>query len=124
MNDQIQDAERVAKGAEPHYTRKQYESAIFDLVEAEAQPGEGIANAYARLVEGDPRIAKLYDAGDQADAVEQRDVLAKREDKVWPMIVEVAKGRRREGETIEQATARLLEEDPTVRDAYAYSQGL
>ncbi|MEO0629886.1 MAG: Arm DNA-binding domain-containing protein [Planctomycetota bacterium] len=41
-----------------------------------------------------------------------------------PLLMDLAKSKRREGETIEARAARLLSEDPIVRDAYAATQGL
>lgn len=46
------------------------------------------------------------------------------DDRFYPLLMDLASMRKRAGETIEAACARLLEEDSTVRDAYAATQGL
>ena len=119
----LTDAERVAKsGAAPHYTREQAEAAMLDLAKAEAQPGEGTASAFARLCESDERIQKLYDLGQAADIAEEQAIVAKA-DRFTPLLMDLAKMRRREGETLEACASRLLHEDPVVADAYAATQG-
>ena len=127
MNDILIDAERVAKsGAAPRYTREQAEAAMLDLAKAEALPGEGTAAAFARLCETDERIQKLYDLGQAADIAEERAIVEKADpsDRFTPLLMDLAKMRRREGETLEACASRLLHEDPVVADAYAASQGL
>lgn len=127
MNDILSDAERVAKsGAAPRHTREQAETAMLDLAKAEALPGEGTAAAFARLCETDERIQKLYDLGQAADIAEEQAILTKADpaDRFTPLLMDMAKMRRREGETLEACAARLLHEDPVVADAYAASQGL
>lgn len=127
MNEILSDAERVAKsGGTPRYTREQAEAAMLDLAKAEAVPGEGTAAAFARLCESDDRIQKLYDLGQAADIAEEQAVLTKADpsDRFTPLLMDMAKMRRREGETLEACAARLLHEDPVVADAYAASQGL
>ncbi len=127
MNDILIDAERVAKsGGTPRYTREQAETAMLDLAKAEARPGEGTAAAFARLCETDERIQKLYDLGQAADIAEEQAALTKADpsDRFTPLLMSLAKSNRRDGETLETCAARLLVEDPIVRDAYAATQGL
>ena len=126
MNDILIDAERVSKGGTPRYTRDQAEEAMMELAKAEARPGEGVASAFARLCESDERIQKLYDLGQAADFAEEQAIVEKADpgDRFTPLLMDLAKSKRREGETIEACAARLLSEDPIVRDAYAATQGL
>lgn len=107
-------------------TRAAAERAMLDLARAEAQPGEGTAAAFARLCESDARMQKLYDAGEAAERAEVEQALSKRDpdDRFTPMLMDLAKSKRRSGETIEAAASRLLSTDPVVMDAYAWSQGL
>ncbi|MCY2961813.1 MAG: hypothetical protein NTY35_16775 [Planctomycetota bacterium] len=116
----VQDRARASGGM----SKAQAEEGMFDLAKREARQGESVAVTFSRLLAEDPRMAKLYDEGERADRAEERELVEKREDKVWPLIVESARHRRREGESIEKAVARLLTEDPVVRNAYAYAQGL
>lgn len=126
MNDQLQDAERVAKGAEPHYTREQYESVMFAKAESAArESGEGVANAFSRLC-GEGEFDSLYAAGQAADIAEEQAVISKAdpEDRFTPLLMRMAKMNRREGETLEACASRLLVEDEVVAAAYASTQGL
>lgn len=126
MNDILIDAERVSKGGTPRYTRDQAESAMLDLAVREARPGESAAVSFARLCEADARMQKLYDLGVAADLAEEQAVLTKADpgDRFTPLLMQMAKYNRREGETLEACAARLVVEDPIVRDAYAATQGL
>jgi hypothetical protein len=126
MNDILIDAERVSKGGTPRYTRDQAEVAMMELAKAEARPGEGVASAFARLCESDERFQKLYDLGVAADLAEEQAVLTKADpgDRFAPLLMQMAKYNRHEGETLEACASRLLVEDPIVRDAYAATQGL
>ncbi len=127
MNDILSDAERVSKsGGTPRYTRDQAEAAMLELAKAEARPGEGVAGAFARLCESDSRFQALYDLGQAADIAEEQVVLTKADpgDRFTPLLMQMAKYNRREGETLEACAARLVVEDPVVRDAYAATQGL
>lgn len=132
MNDQdlseiLADAERVSKsGVPPRFTRDQAESAMLALAKTEAREGEGTCNAYARLCQSDARMQKLYSLGQAADVAEARDALSKAapEDRFYPLLMDLARMRKRNGETIEAACTRLLTEDPVVRDVYAATQGM
>jgi len=121
-----QDAQRVAKsGTAPRYTRDRYEDEMLSLSKQLALPGEDTVSAFARLA-GDGRFDDLYAAGERADAAEAEAAMAKAapDDRFYPLLMDLASMRKRAGETIEAACARLLEEDSTVRDAYAATQGL
>lgn len=121
-----EDAERVRKsGSSPRYTRDDYHSAMQEIAKAEARPGEGVAGAFARLV-GEGRFDDLYQAAELAEFAEVEAAIEKSapEDRFYPMLMDMALMRKRQGETIEQAAARLLHEDATVRDAYAAVNGL
>lgn len=122
----LADAERVTKGAPPRYTRDQAEAAMLDLAESEARAGEGVCDAYARLCKSDARMDALYGLAEAADIAEVQAATkaAPQDDRFYPMLLDLAQMRKRAGETIEAACARLLTEDPVVRDAYAASQGL
>jgi len=126
MNDILIDAERVSKGSKPRYTRDQAEEAMMELAKAEALPGEGVASAFARLCESDERFQNLYDLGQAADLAEEQAIVEKADpgDRFTPLLMSLAKSNRRDGETLEACAARLLVEDPIVRDAYAATQGL
>ena len=126
MNDQLQDAERVAKGAAPRYTREQYETEMLSKAESAArETGEGIANAFARLC-GAGEFDSLYAAGQAADIAEEHAVISKADpsDRFTPLLLDLAKMRRRAGETLEGCVSRLLAEDEVVMAAYAATQGL
>jgi len=122
----LADAERVSKGAPPRFTRDQAETAMLDLAKREASAGETPSAAFARLCEGDVRMRALYALGEAADIAEVQAATkaAPQDDRFYPMLLDLASMRKRAGETIETACARLLTEDPVVRDAYAASQGL
>jgi len=122
----LADAERVSKGAAPSCTRDQAETAMLDLAQREARAGEGVCNAYARLCKSDARMDALYGLAEAADIAEVQAATkaAPQDDRFYPMLLDMAQMRKRAGETIEAACARLLTEDPVVRDAYAASQGL
>lgn len=120
------DAERVAKsGSSPRYTRSDYEDEMMSLSKQLARPGEDTVSAFARLA-GEGDFDALYAAGEQADIAEERTALSKgvsRDDRFDRLLLDLAKMRRTPGETIEQAATRLLNEDATVRDAYAAVNG-
>ncbi len=122
----LSEAERVSKGASPTVTRDQAESAMLDLAKREARDREGTAAAFTRLCESDERMQKLYALGQAADVAEEREALSKAapDDRFYPLLLDLARMRKRTGETIEAACARLLTEDPVVRDAYAAAQGM
>ena len=125
LNEVLADAERVSKGASPTVTRDEAESAMLSLAKREAREGEGTAAAFARLCESDPRMDALYVLGQAAEASEVEAVVAKADpsDRFYPLLVDLAKMHRRDGETIEAAASRLLQTDPVVRDAYAAVHG-
>lgn len=126
MNDQLEDAERVSKGAAPRYTREQYEAVMFAKAESAArESGEGVANAFSRLC-GEGEFDSLYAAGQAADIAEEQAVISKAdpEDRFTPLLMRMAKMNRREGETLEACASRLLVEDEVVAAAYASTQGL
>ncbi len=122
------DAEWVSKsGAAPCYTRDRYEDEMLAMSKQLARPGEDTVSAFARLA-GEGHFDDLYAAGERADAAEAEAeaAMAKAapDDRFYPLLMDLASMRKRAGETIEAACARLLEEDPTVRDAYAAAQGM
>lgn len=121
-----EDAERVAKSnAAPRFTRDQYHDEMLRISKAAARSGEGVAGAFSRLC-GEGAFDELYAAGEQAEAAEVEAVLAKAapDDRFYPILMDLASMRKRQGETIEAACSRLLHEDATVRDAYAATQGM
>ena len=121
-----EDAERVRKsGSSPRYSKDDYHGAMQEIAKAQARPGEDVARAFARLV-GDGVFDDLYQAAELAEVAEVEAAMAKAapEDRFYPMLMDMALMRKRHGETIEQAAARLLHEDATVRDAYAAMNGL
>jgi hypothetical protein len=123
----LADAERVSKsGSAPRFTRDAAESAMIELAKREARSGESPCAAFARLCEGDSRMDALYSLGQAADVAEVETVAkaAPPDDRFYPMLLDMASMRKRSGETLDAACARLLAEDPIVRDAYAASQGL
>lgn len=125
-NDIRSDAQGVTKlGSAPRYTRAQYESEMLSTAKRFAQPGEGTASAFARLA-GDGEFDELYAAAEIADDHERAEVMKGVEpsDRFMPLLLDLAQMRKRDGETIEAACARLLLEDPVVADAYASTQGL
>ncbi|MCK6445977.1 MAG: hypothetical protein L6Q99_06250 [Planctomycetes bacterium] len=120
------DAERVAKsGSAPRYTRDDYHGEMLEISKREARSGETPAAAFTRLID-EGRFDDLYAAGERAEVVEVEAAMTKAapEDRFYPMLLDLAQMRKRAGETIEAACARLLNEDPVVRDAYAATQGL
>lgn len=122
----LSEAERVSKGAPPTVTRDQAEAAMLDLAKAEARPGESVAVSFARLCETDSRMAKLYDLGHAADVAEESVALEKGvsgDPRFDRLLMDLARMRKRGGETVEQAASRLLHEDATIRDAYAAVHG-
>ncbi|MBI1382577.1 MAG: hypothetical protein GC161_15985 [Planctomycetaceae bacterium] len=130
MNDNLSailsEADRVSKGAPPTVTRDAAEAAMLDLAKREARPGESVAVSFARLCESDARMQKLYDLGHAADVAEERVALAKGasgDERFDRLLVDMARLRKRAGETVEQCASRLLHEDATIRDAYAAVHG-
>ncbi|MEZ6016525.1 MAG: hypothetical protein R3F49_15515 [Planctomycetota bacterium] len=122
----LSEAERVSKGAPPTVTRDAAEAAMLDLAKREARPGESVAVSFARLCETDSRMAKLYDLGHAADVAEERVALAKGasgDERFDRLLFDIARLRKRAGETVEQCASRLLHEDATIRDAYAAVHG-
>jgi hypothetical protein len=120
------DAERVAKsGSAPRYTRDDYHGEMVEISKREARSGETPAVAFARLID-EGRFDDLYAAGERAESVEVEAAMTKAapEDRFFPMLLDLAQMRKRAGESIEAACARLMSEDPVVRDAYAATQGL
>lgn len=120
------DAERVAKsGSTPRYTRDDYHGEMVSLSKNLARPNETPAVAFSRLC-GEGVFDDLYAAGERADIaeIEAATKSAPKDDRFYPMLLDLAQMRKRAGETIEAACSRLLAEDPVVRDAYAASQGL
>jgi len=122
LSKMLLDAERVVhKGASPSYTAADYEQAMTDLARYEADGVGSTAKAYARLLdEGDDRMEALYKAADAARVAAPS--VPKRE-QAWDLLKSYASTARREDETLEAAVARLLEEDPACRDAYAFYAG-
>lgn len=122
----LADAEHVSKGAPPRYTRDQAETAMLDLAKREARAGETPAAAFARLCAGDARMDALYALGQAADIaeIESATKSAPKDDRFYPLLLDMAQMRKRAGETIEQAVSRLMSEDDVVKAAYAASQGL
>jgi len=122
----LAEANRVSKGAPTTVTREQAESAMLDLAKREARPGESVAVSFARLCEDDTRMQKLYDLGHAADVAESSAALAKGvsgDARFDRLLMDLARMRKRAGETVEQCASRLLHEDATVRDAYAAVHG-
>jgi len=119
------DAESVRKGSTPRYTRDAYHDEMVALSKSLARSGETPAVAFSRLC-GEGVFDDLYAAGERADIaeIEAATKAAPKDDRFYPMLLDLAQMRKRAGETIEAACARLLNEDPVVRDAYAASQGL
>lgn len=120
------DAERVVKsGSTPRYTRDDYHNEMVSLSKRLARPNETPAVAFSRLV-NEGTFDDLYSAGERAAIVEIEAATkaAPKDDRFYPMLLDLAQMRKRAGETIEAACSRLLAEDPVVRDAYAASQGL
>jgi hypothetical protein len=93
------------------------EAEMLAVAKREARPGETVAMSYGRLCETDQRMAKLYA---ETQTTEERDT----DPRFDSMLIDLATMRKRDGETLEQAVARLLDSDPIVRDAYAAAQGL
>ena len=126
LNAILADAERVSKGAPPRYTRDQAESAMLDLAQREARAGETTVAAFSRLCGTDARMDALYALGQAADIaeVETATKAAPQDDRFYPLLLDMARMRKREGETLEKCMDRLLTTDRTVMDAYAASQGL
>jgi hypothetical protein len=122
----IEDAERVVtKGAEPSYTRQEYEQAMLDLSKAEANAGESPACSFARLCETDRRMDALYKAAcnaiDRTAEREERELLSKRatrNDHIFGLMVKSARIAKRPSETVEQALERMLCTDKVFSDAY------
>ena len=124
MNELLSDAQRVAKGAaRPNYTRRQYEGAMLDLAAREVQGNETPTAAFARLCAvGDARMGALYKAAAAADVPGSDGRFAEQggvRGFVGHLMNEVARYGKRQGESDEQALARLMREDQIVRDAYA-----
>jgi len=119
------DAELVRKGSTPRYTRDDYHNEMVALSKSLARQGETPAVAFSRLC-GEGVFDDLYAAGERADIaeIETATKAAPKDDRFYPLLLDLAQMRKRAGETIEAACARLLTEDPVVRDAYAASQGL
>jgi hypothetical protein len=120
------DAERVAKaGSAPRYTRDDYHGEMLEMSRREARSGETSAAAFTRLID-EGRFDDLYAAGERAETVEVEAAMTKAapEDRFYPMLLDLAQMRKRAGETIEAACARLLVEDPVVAAAYQSTQGL
>lgn len=120
------DAERVAKsGSTPRYTRDDYHGEMLEISKREARSGETPAAAFTRLID-EGRFDDLYAAGERAESVEVEAAMTKAapEDRFYPMLLDLAQMRKRAGETIEAACARLLVEDPVVAAAYQSTQGL
>jgi hypothetical protein len=122
----IEDAERVVtKGAEPRYTRQDYEQSMLDLAKSEANEGESPACAFARLCETDPRMDRLYKAAcaaiDRTAEREERELLTKRatrNDHIFELMVKSARVAKRPSETVEEALDRMLRTDKVFSDAY------
>jgi hypothetical protein len=120
------DSERVAKsGSAPRYTRDDYHGEMVEISKREARSGETPAVAFSRLID-EGRFDDLYAAGERAESVEVEAAMTKAapEDRFYPMLLDLAQMRKRAGETIEAACARLLTEDPVVAAAYQSTQGL
>ena len=95
------------------------EAEMLDLAARDARPGESVAMSYARLCSTDERMAKLY-AETQIEDQPQR----YGDDRFDRLLTEMASARKRDGETLEKAVARLLDTDPTVAAAFAAANGL
>jgi hypothetical protein len=119
------DAELVRKGSTPRYTRDDYHNEMVELSKRLARSNETPAVAFSRLC-GEGVFDDLYAAGERADIaeIETATKAAPQDDRFYPLLLDLAQMRKRAGETIEAACARLMSEDPVVRDAYAASQGL
>jgi len=120
----LTDADRVAKGlSRPSYPHTTYEDAMTDLAKYEADGVGSTAQAYARLLdEGDARMVSLYKAAEAAREQVPQD--HDRRELAAKVIEDTARLRQRPGESLAKSVARLLEEDPTARDCYAYYTGL
>lgn len=120
----LTDADRVAKGlSRPSFSHTMYEDAMTDLAKYEADGVGSTAQAYARLLdEGDERMLSLYKAAEAAreQVPQDRD----RRELAAELIEDTARLRKRPGESLAKSVARLLEESPEARDAYAYYTGL
>lgn len=114
----LAEAERLAKGGtRPHmYARDVYGSAMLDVAADNANAGESVASALARLWSAnDPRITTLHKAYESAPLLP---TVGKRAD-IADVMRSHAKLHQRNGETFEQAYDRLLATDETMRKLYA-----
>jgi len=119
----LTDADRVAKGARPSFSHTDYEDAMTDLARYEADGVGSTAQAYARLLDdGDDRMVSLYKAAEAAREQVPQD--HDRRELAAKAIEDMARLRQRAGESLAKSVARLLDESPTARDAYAYYTGL
>ena len=118
----LADAQRIAKsanGAAPAFDSATYEDAMCDLAKSEARSGESVGAALSRLLtDHDPRLAALGKAAYHAElAAESADLLRKRAT-FDELLATMASLSKREDETIEAATARLLRENEVVKQAF------
>ncbi|MBI1382634.1 MAG: hypothetical protein GC161_16275 [Planctomycetaceae bacterium] len=122
----LTDADRVAKGlSRPSFPHTTYEDAMTDLARYEADGVGSTAKAYARLLEeGDDRMVALYKAAEAAREQVPEYPNQDRRELAAKAIEDTARLRQRPGESLAGSVARLLEEDPTARDCYAYYTGL
>jgi hypothetical protein len=117
---------------------------MLDLAKREARDGEGTAAAFARLVQdGDERVQALYGAAQAAELAERsRDrnahfravdsgEFAKQHAErsgakgdLMERMEKYAAATKREGETDEEAFARMMSTDPTMRDLYSQYRAL
>ena len=118
----VMDAERVvAKATKPKFTHADYEQDTLDLARYEADGVGSTAKAFASLIDaGDERMDALYKAAEAAKAGTYSNA---RREKAWDLIEKQALSQKRKDESLEAALSRLLEEDPTAREAHAYYDG-
>lgn len=120
---QTEDALRLAKwGGKPVYEPSEYEDALEEIAKAEATGRETPADCLKRLLDArDPRVMALYKAARPKPAA----VIpgSPDDERVRERLLdERVRLRKRPGESMEQALARLLREDDEVRDAYRTSR--
>ncbi len=142
----LADAQGLAKSATdtvPRHAAKEYEDAMCDLAEHEARDGESVGEALSRLhADRDDRLVSLAKAAHAAEMSERRGAVrraaAEREDLgrvargeepvtkrvrtrelAYSLMTSFAKDRAREGESAEDAMARLMGEgDSEIRELY------
>ncbi len=110
----LADARRLEKGAAPRHTAKQYEDAMCDLAESEAREGESVRRA----------AAEREDLGRVARSEEPLTKRVRTRELAYSLMTSFAKDRAQEGESAEDAMARLMGEgDPPLRELYEIYSG-